>query len=160
MWTLAMDPVLSTKGILWAMWGTQLLLSVLSYVWALQQTLADMVWVTWFGVIIGLFMSLWIFFDINQSGETGIAAGVYLGLFFSLILAFTAATLVGAGKRLNLRPLPGRTLRNAKDSPNKAFPHYWQRLAILLVPILLGFAGGWHLYPLLPWANWLIPPNL
>ncbi|MFZ4664951.1 MAG: hypothetical protein ACOYME_00815, partial [Prochlorotrichaceae cyanobacterium] len=121
----------------WAYLGTQLWISILSYLWAIGQPNNEIRWLSWVMAILSFLLGSFCFDQANQEGVS-IVAGVILGAAVMGIIALVVATLVGAGKHLRIAGLG-----------------YWQRWFWLAVPAVLGVVVGWRSYGVFPWAEWV-----
>jgi len=118
-----------------AYFGTQLWISIVSYLWAIGQPKNDIRWRSWLMAILSFLLGSFCFYQANQQGED-IRLGVILGAAVMGIIALVVATLVGAGKRLW-----------------GAGFGYWARWFWLAVPAVLGVVAGWRSYGVFPWAG-------
>ena len=118
-----------------AYFGTQLWISIVSYLWAIRHPENNIRWLSWLMAILSLLIGGFCFYQANQNGED-ILPGVILGTAVMGIIALVVATLVGAGKRLRAAGLG-----------------YWQRWFWLAVPAVLGVVVGWRSYGVFPWAG-------
>ena len=122
-----------------ASFGIQLWISILAYVWAIQQPANPVRRLSWLMAVLSLLLGGWCFYVASQTGEP-ILPGVVVGAGVMGILALVVTTLVGAGKGLAASSLS-----------------YWQRLVCFAVPVGVGLAVGYSLYGVLPWAESLSP---